>query len=246
MNFKVAQGTDVGIKRSQNEDSIASYSTLGLFIVADGMGGHRGGAVASSMVTEIVPGIIERAQEEPNWDPKATMNLALTTANKLIFEKSSKDRQFHGMGTTATAMLFKETTIVIGHVGDSRCYFLRPHTIWQLTRDHSWVQERLRAGLITRDEMKGDRTKNIITRSVGYEKSVDVDVYQKKIQVGDVYLLCSDGLFGLIRDLEILSLVQKRWFEESTPESAIHDLIQASNKNGGDDNISVIIVEVTD
>ena len=129
------------------------------------------------------------------------------------------------MGTTTTALLFKDSTLTIGHVGDSRCYFFRPNAVWQATRDHSLVQEKLRAGLITRKDVKTDRMKNVITRSVGFEPNVDVEIYQMEVQAGDCFLVCSDGLSGMIDDLKMLEIVQSEVFERGNLQKAVDDLI---------------------
>ena len=144
------------------------------------------------------------------------------------------------MGTTVVAMLFDATKLYVGHVGDSRVYFWRPGQIWQLTRDHSLINEKLKAGLITREQARHDKAKNVITRSVGFESSVLVDTYQKETNPGDVYLACSDGLSGLVPDEEISAILD----ETSDLDEAVKKLIARANENGGDDNISVILARV--
>jgi PPM family protein phosphatase len=141
-------------------------------------------------------------------------------------------------------LLFKEDVLTIGHVGDSRCYFLRPHAIWQATRDHSLVQEKLRAGLITRDEAKTDRLKNVITRSVGFEREVSVELYQMRVKKDDIFLICSDGLSGLLEDHELMEFIQVHAIDQEDLKSAVDGLIEAANSKGGDDNITAILVKV--
>lgn len=244
MKFKVGFGTDIGMKRTQNQDSGGAYPDMGLFVVADGMGGHKGGETASAMVIENVPPSVRRAQENPNWDPKSVLREAIVAASNSIYERAMKQPELEGMGTTAVAMLFKSGTLTVGHVGDSRCYFFRPGCVWQVTRDHSLVQEKLKAGLITREELKTDQMKNILTRSVGFERNTNVELYEVAVREGDVFLLCSDGLSGLIDDSKMLEIVQKDFFEGGNPEKTVADLILAANGNGGDDNITTILVQV--
>jgi serine/threonine protein phosphatase PrpC len=141
-------------------------------------------------------------------------------------------------------LLFDQEQLFIGHVGDSRVYLVRHGLIWQMTRDHSLVSEKLKAGLITRDQLKTDQNKNVITRSVGFESSVLVDIYRREVAPGDLYLACSDGLSGLVEDEEILSVLSKVAIEGDDLEKAIHLLIKLANKNGGDDNISIVLAKV--
>jgi serine/threonine protein phosphatase PrpC len=223
---------------------VVATPDLGLFVVADGMGGHRGGETASRMVVEIVPELVRKAQKKKNWDPKVVISEAIEQASNAIHEHAMESPGLQGMGTTTVAMLFKDDKLVIGHVGDSRCYHLRDGGIWQVTRDHSLVQEKLRAGLITRAEMKTDRMKNVITRSVGFETDVSVETYEMSVQKGDIFLICSDGLSGLVEDQEIMEIVQKSHIQGHDIQNTVQQLIAAANHNGGDDNISTILVEV--
>jgi PPM family protein phosphatase len=236
--FRVGAATDIGRKRSQNQDSISSRIELGLFVVADGMGGHRGGEAASQMAVAAIPEVVAHCQADPNWQPRNVIAQAIRKANENIYTRSQHDPALQGMGTTSVALLFKDNSLTIGHVGDSRAYFIRDGGIWQITRDHSLVQEKLRAGIITRDEVKTDRMKNVITRSVGFEAVVNVEIYEMETRPGDKFLICSDGLSGLVEDQQILSLMR------DDPQHSVQELIAAANANGGDDNISTIVVEV--
>ena len=148
------------------------------------------------------------------------------------------------MGTTTTALLFKHGKVTIGHVGDSRAYFFKPGAVWQLTRDHSLVQEKLRAGLITREQAKNDQMRNVITRSVGFGHETVVELYELEYEPGDIFLLCSDGLSGQVEDHEILEVVQKRMIETTDTKGAVSDLITWANARGGHDNTTVIIVQI--
>jgi protein phosphatase len=245
MEFASAFATDIGRKRSQNQDNGAAHPELGLFVVADGMGGHRGGETASALAVETISAVVaEELKASKNPDPRKVLVEAIESANKRIHQTSANDPKLQGMGTTATALLFSENKVTIGHVGDSRCYFLQPGAIWQLTRDHSLVQEKLRAGLISRDQLKTDRLKNVITRSVGFEAHLNVETYEMEIQPGSTFLVCSDGLSGLIDDTQILETAQDRVFKQADFEAAAHHLVEAANDTGGDDNITVILVQV--
>jgi protein phosphatase len=208
------------------------------------MGGHQGGETASATAVQVISDFVRKKQKTQDWDPSKLLSQAIEAANGAIFEKALEDPKLQGMGTTTTALLFKNQNLTIGHVGDSRCYFLRPNAVWQATRDHSLVQEKLRAGLISRSEVKTDRMKNVITRSVGFEKEVNVEVYGMSIQPGDCFLICSDGLSGLIEDSTLLQIIQKQLFENGNAQKAVDELIAAANANGGDDNITSILVQV--
>ncbi|MEK6580554.1 MAG: Stp1/IreP family PP2C-type Ser/Thr phosphatase [Bdellovibrionota bacterium] len=244
MELRAGFATDIGKRRTQNQDSFAALPEFGLFVVADGMGGHRGGEIASAMVTETVPKFVKEATSHKGWNPRVVLVEAIQAANAAIYERGRTHAELQGMGTTTTALIFNGNTLTIGHVGDSRCYFFRPHMLWQATRDHSLVAERLRAGLITREEAKMDRMKNIITRSVGFEPSLNVEIYDMELNPGDAFLVCSDGLSGLIDDPTMLKIVENKLYGAKDPNSAVKTLIDAANSNGGDDNITAILVEV--
>jgi PPM family protein phosphatase len=218
---------------------------LGLFVVSDGMGGHLGGEVASSTAVEVIQSFISKQLLNNKIAPTEKMIAeAIQAANKAIFDKSLKDKSLQGMGTTTTALLFEKAQVFIGHVGDSRCYFFRPDSVWQLTRDHSLVQEKLRAGLISRAQVKTDKMKNVITRSVGYEEYLEVETYQMHVQSGDCFLICSDGLSGLVDEPEVLKIVSQGMHEKGNLQETVEKLIMAANENGGDDNITSLLVQV--
>ncbi len=245
MKYNVGYATDIGLKRKQNQDSGGAFPELGLFLVSDGMGGHRGGEIASSMAVQVIHTFTANAIQKNEWEPKNVLKEAIQAANQAIFEQAQTQPELQGMGTTTTALLIKNDQIAIGHAGDSRCYFFRPNALWQTTRDHSLVQDKLKAGLITRKELKTDRMKNVITRSVGFEKILNLDLYQMNIEKNDCYLLCSDGLSSLIEDSKILQIVQKNLFDHQSIQQAADELIAAANSNGGDDNITVLLLQVS-
>ncbi len=254
--FCVGFATDIGRRRSQNQDNFAVNPDLGLFIVADGMGGHQGGEIASEIATKVIPKVVHVGQQSSaSWDARLLISQAIRSANEAIFKRALEMPSLHGMGTTTTALLFKNDHLYIGHVGDSRCYIFRNTSRqnsarWQVTPDHWLVQEKLRAGLISRDEIKTDRMKNVITRSVGFERDVNVETYHVPVRSGDVFLICSDGLSGLINEKEILEIVSSQLLKADASQLGMHvqqavgQLIEAANENGGDDNITSIVIEV--
>ena len=241
----MAGATDVGRKRKVNQDSYRLEPTYNLYIVADGMGGHAGGETASRIAVETIAGSISNDRNSGvAIGPQDLLIGSIHRANSAVFQEANKTKELTGMGTTVVAMLFDSTKLYVGHVGDSRVYLWRPGLIWQLTKDHSLVNEKLKAGLITREQARGDKAKNVITRSVGFESSVLVDTYQKETSPGDVYLACSDGLSGMLPDDQIKTLLDQALGNGGDLEAACKLLIQHANENGGDDNISVILARV--
>ncbi|MFZ9596016.1 MAG: Stp1/IreP family PP2C-type Ser/Thr phosphatase [Bdellovibrionia bacterium] len=244
MDLKVGVGTDIGRRRSQNQDSVAVVQELGLYIVADGMGGHKGGEIASAIAVDTITESIRKKGKKRKSDLHHALKEAIEEASQAIFSRALKEPTLTGMGTTTTALYFQKNTLCIGQVGDSRCYYKKGSGLWQITRDHSLVQERLRAGLITRDQLKTDQMKNVITRSVGYEQEVNVELFHMNISPGDCWMICSDGLSGLVDDEQINQILDQKLGSLSDPQQAVHALIEAANQNGGDDNISAIVIQV--
>ena len=239
--------TDVGQRRDHNEDAYLVDEALGLFIVADGMGGHAGGGTASRLAVETIRAAVARAEAQ---DPDRLgavdaedshvpdlLRQAVEEACAVIYETAQSDPELAGMGTTVTAALVAGRTAFVAHVGDSRCYLLREGRIYQVSEDHSLVNEQLKAGAISADEAKHSRFKNIITRSVGFEQQVVVDLMGLELQAGDALVICCDGLSNLVDDPEILSIV-----EESPIDLAPGRLVALANDRGGDDNITVIVI----
>jgi protein phosphatase len=242
--------TDVGRRREHNEDAFLVDQEAGLFVVADGMGGHAGGGTASSIAVDTIHKSVRAAHEAatgalpgPPSQEVATFPTVLRTAVedacKEIYRAAQADVSLAGMGTTVTAALVVGHTVFVAHVGDSRCYLLRGGRIFQLSEDHSLVNEQLKAGAITQEEARSSRFRNIITRSVGFEEDVLVDVVGLEVEDRDVVVLCCDGLSNLVTDPEILEIAGKLPLTES-PER----LVALANERGGDDNITVIVVKV--
>jgi protein phosphatase len=239
--------TDVGRRRDHNEDSLLVDEGLGLFIVADGMGGHAGGGTASRLAVETIRSTVAEAKER---DPARfaaadehvvpeLLQQAVEEACAVIYRTAQGQPELAGMGTTVTAALVDRGTAFVAHVGDSRCYLLRDGRIYQVSEDHSLVNEQLKAGAISADEAKHSRFKNIITRSVGFEQHVQVDLMGLELESGDAVVICCDGLSNLVDDPEILRIV-----EEVPLDVAPERLVALANERGGDDNITVIVIRV--
>lgn len=244
LRLKAAGLTHIGMKRKQNQDNFLLVSEQRLFVVADGMGGHKGGETASYLAVHSIADYLKSEDAANILDPSARLHQAMLAANSAIQNKGQSDPSLQGMGTTTVAMYFSSDQLYIGHVGDSRCYLLHPNRVWQITRDHSLVQEKLRAGLITRDQLKTDRMKNVITRSVGFENEVDVEIYQLEPHPGDVFVVCSDGLSGMVEDNIISATIDEYVFKQDSLEGAAQKLIELANANGGDDNVTAVVVQV--
>ncbi|HYO94988.1 MAG TPA: Stp1/IreP family PP2C-type Ser/Thr phosphatase [Polyangiaceae bacterium] len=249
----VAAGiTDVGLQRDHNEDSFAILKEHALYIVADGMGGHRAGDVASRLATEaIVDFFRATATEDFTWpfhfdsrlsEEENRLLTGIKIANRQIVDRSTRSRDCQGMGTTVVGALFsgRRSKMYIGHVGDSRAYRVRDGAIVQMTRDHSLVNDYLMAMPELTEEQRSELPKNVITRALGMQEQVTVDLQSDDARVGDHYLLCSDGLSGMIEDEEILQVVQ------STPdlEEVCRRLVALANEHGGEDNITALVVRV--
>lgn len=240
--------TDVGRKRNHNEDSYLVDEELSLFVVADGMGGHAGGGTASRIAVETIDAEVRKARQMANspFDVSAplqdsplpeVLRTAVERACMAIFTAAQEDPKLSGMGTTVISLLVKDNHAFFGHVGDSRAYLIRGDLIQQISEDHSLVNEQIKAGMITPEEARHSRYKNIITRSVGFEEEVQVDVMGLVTEPGDTFLLCSDGLANMLDDQELLETVRKHDLQEA-PKA----LIAFANERGGDDNITVILV----
>lgn len=243
MGILCAGASDIGRKRKTNQDSICIDHKHHFFAVADGMGGHNGGDIASQLSVKIMP---EYFKDHAQEDPQLLMKNMIQTINQAILTKATEQPELHGMGTTISAIYFHGQTLVIGNVGDSRVYMVNNNHIFQMTRDHSFVQEKLNMGIYTREEAVKDPQKNVLVRSVGFESEVHVDVFHYRICKNDIFLVCSDGLHGKVSDSDILHIVQKNILDPATCiiedlEATVRELIQQANDNGGQDNISVIL-----
>ena len=243
MKIRAYCETDVGLKREKNEDAFLVNEDMGLYLVADGMGGHKGGDLASKLAVESVEDVVKTHRDEHTYfSPRAMIEDAYIEASSRIFQKSQmEDKYLQGMGTTLVTAYVHDGELFVGNVGDSRAYYVSDDHMWQLTEDHSLLNEHIRAGLIKDSEAKDFQAKNIITRSVGFEREVRCDIVRKKISAGDKFLICSDGLSGLVTDERIHQICRKNSIED-----AVKICIEEAKANGGDDNITVMIIHVED
>ena len=242
--------TDVGVKRTHNEDNFLINEEMNLFVVCDGMGGHVGGEFASAIAVNTIEEVLTTMEFRPeelelSADESSTeiqrerLRYAIRLAGKRIYEKARIETEFKGMGTTALALLVDEGNAFVAHVGDSRAYRIREGRIEQLTEDHSLVNEKIRAGLLTPEEAKNHKLKNIITRSLGYMEDVEIDLQVCAVRRGDRFLLCSDGLYGLVEAGEM-----GEYALDMGPQEASRRLIELACERGGDDNITVVILRI--
>ena len=242
--------TDVGLLRDHNEDAIASDVTAGFVILADGMGGYKAGEVASEMAVLSIAAELKEAMLafQPNQQSVAPLSRqpeaqfiidAVKNANAVIYQASQTHPQCAGMGTTLVVGLFTNNKLLVGHIGDSRMYRLRNQILTQITEDHSLLQEQIRAGLITPEQARFSVNRNLVTRALGIDEEVELELNQHDVEVGDVYLLCSDGLSDLIDD-DIIQATLNAFDLADAAEA----LVELANDNGGKDNISVILAKV--
>ena len=232
--------TDIGKRRSSNQDFVyASEQQVGnlpnLLIVADGMGGHNAGDLASRCTVEAMVEYIEKTEETR---PIPLLSMAIHYANDLVVEKARTDRALEGMGTTVVAATIEDGYLYVANVGDSRLYLI-DQQIEQITRDHSLVEEMIRIGELQRQDARSHPDRTVITRAIGVNSPVKIDFFDMKLEKGDRILLCSDGLTTMVDDDEILHIVKKC----TSPKEAAQRLVTEANKNGGKDNISVVLAE---
>ncbi len=250
MKIRYAAKTDVGMKRTHNEDYFTLIEDEQLFIVADGMGGHASGEVASKMAAETIGDFFKRTKDEDaTWPFKMDRSLSyienrlvcsIKLANLRIFETSCRDIRYKGMGTTIVSSLVCADKLYVSHVGDSRCYRVRNGDIMQLTRDHSLLEDYKEAKPdMTAEDEKNFPHKNVITRALGMRETVQVDIRPHQIEPGDTYVLCSDGLSGMVTDPQIHDIVKNA----KTLERAVAELVDQANRSGGTDNITTLLLQ---
>ena len=245
LRLVVAQLTDVGKKREHNEDNMAYVIPKdtqvmamkgALFIVADGMGGHAAGEVASEIAVDTVSNVYYM---DDNTDVVPPLLQAIKRANAAIHQRASENMLRSGMGTTCVTAVLRGNMAYIANVGDSRAYLIRQGQVKQISLDHSWVAEQVRAGLLTDEQARTHAQRNVITRSLGTQPDVEVDVFREALQPSDTLVLCTDGLSGLVSDEELMRIV-----EQSIPQESVYHLVERANENGGPDNITAIVVRV--
>jgi serine/threonine protein phosphatase PrpC len=245
LRLDVAQLTDVGRKREHNEDNMAYVipkDTMAmiqkgaLFIVADGMGGHAAGEVASEIAVDTVSNTY---YQDDHDDVPAALLYAIRRANTAIHQRAAENMLRNGMGTTCVAAVLRGNVAYIANVGDSRAYLIRKSRIKQVSQDHSWVAEQVRAGLLTEEQARTHAQRNVITRSLGTQPDVEIDIFREVLEEGDTLVLCSDGLSGLVSDEDLMHTV-----EQFVPQESVYHLVEHANESGGPDNITAIVARV--
>ena len=242
MNYEFSTRTDPGLARDNNEDSVTYDAPTRLGILADGMGGYNAGEVASGMATTFIKSELGRwlsqaGRQANTREVRRAMEICVDNANRSIFNAANSNPQYSGMGTTLVVGVFQEGRAILGHIGDSRCYRLRGEQFVQVTKDHSLLQEQMDAGLITPEQAATSNNKNLVTRALGVEDAVLLEVNEHRVEPGDIYLMCSDGLSDMVDDEGIAEILKSN----ASLEQKAAELIDAANANGGRDNISVLL-----
>jgi PPM family protein phosphatase len=237
--------TDPGLARENNEDSVAVDETTRLAVLADGMGGYNAGEIASGMATAFIKSEMTRWLTEAGKTAKIkeirrALEICVENANRSIYNAASSNAQYSGMGTTLVVGVFHGAKLVLGHIGDSRCYRLRAGEFTQITRDHSLLQEQIDAGLLTVEQAATSTYKNLVTRALGVDDTVMLELNEYDVEVGDIYLMCSDGLSDMVEDPEIGSVL----LGQQSMDQIAEQLVAVANDHGGRDNISVLLVLV--
>jgi protein phosphatase len=245
MMYKFCANTDTGRARDNNEDSVVFDEETSLAVLADGMGGYNAGEIASGMATAFIKSelsrwLTEAGEGAKSKDVRRALEICVDNANLSIYNSANSNAHYAGMGTTLVVAVFRDDKLMVGHIGDSRCYRARKGEFEQITKDHSLLQEQIDAGLITKEQSVNSSIKNLVTRALGVEESVLLEINEYAVEVGDIYLLCSDGLSDMVDDPSIARIVS-----DGTDLTLKADsLIQLANLHGGRDNISVVLVEV--
>lgn len=241
--LEMVSATDAGMVRSHNEDSVAFDASMGLAVLADGMGGYNAGEVASGMATAV---IVAEMRDALAGNPHAAaaqtlLREQIAKANTSIYQASHSQPQYSGMGTTLVAALFHDNKVTVAHIGDSRMYRMRGQDFRQVTKDHSLLQEQIDSGLITPEQARVSANKNLVTRALGIDPAVEPEIHDYDTQAGDLYLLCSDGLCDMVSDEDIGTALQTL---AANLKLCADQLVQMANDNGGRDNVSVMLVKI--
>ncbi len=244
MNYEFCLRTDPGLARENNEDSIAIDEATRLGILADGMGGYNAGEIASGMATAFIKSELGRWLSQAGRHANAkevrrAMEICVDNANRSIFNAANSNPQYSGMGTTLVLGVFQDSRLMLGHIGDSRCYRLRDGELVQITKDHSLLQEQMDAGLITPEQAATSTNKNLVTQALGVEDAVLLEVNEHRVEPGDMYLMCSDGLSDMVDNANIAQLLAT----DLPLDQKVVQLVDAANANGGRDNISVLLAQ---
>ena len=244
MNYEFCIRTDPGLARENNEDSVTFDEPTRLAILADGMGGYNAGEIASGMATTFIRSergrwLSQAGRQANAREVRRAMEICVDNANRSIFNAANSNPQYSGMGTTLVVGVFQDGRLLLGHIGDSRCYRLRGGELAQITKDHSLLQEQMDAGLITPEQAAVSTNKNLVTRALGVEDAVLLEVNEHRVEPGDIYLMCSDGLSDMVDDAGIARILQA----DGSLEDKVDRLVDAANGNGGRDNISVLLAQ---
>lgn len=235
-----SQATEVGWVRHVNEDSICVCPDIGFFAVADGMGGHQAGEVASRLALQELKNFLYTYANNNNTDIESALRQGIRKANKMVYRSSFRNDDFQGMGTTLSCVVIKYNQLYLAHVGDSRVYLLQQNKIIQLTEDHSMVQKMLKNGIITKNEAMEHPYRHMLTRALGVESDMEVDIARLTVCSGDVILLCTDGLSGYLKEEEIYNII----YSSTNLDQTVNHLVHSALTRGSADNISVILVAV--
>ena len=247
MNYQFSAQTDRGRVRANNEDAVDFDPASGLAVLADGMGGYKAGEVASALATghiktELARWLLGSGEPGNLRHIRQAAQSCVANANALILASARANPEHAGMGTTLVVAIFCGSHLILGHVGDSRCYRLRDGALLQLTRDHSVLQEQIDAGLLTPAQAALSSDRNLVTRALGVENAAKLELNDFPVQDGDLYLLCSDGLTDMVQDAGIAAALRQR----TTLDQTARDLVQMANQNGGRDNIAVLLVRAAE
>ena len=245
MNYTFCAQTDPGRVRDNNEDSVAFDEATHLGVLADGMGGYNAGEVASGMATAFIKSELARWLSEAGPQANAgqvrrAIQICVDNANRSLFNAAQANAEYAGMGTTLVVGAFQGATLTLGHIGDSRCYRWRGNELLQITRDHSLLQEQIDAGLLTPEQAAVSPNRNLVTRALGVEDAVLLELCEHPVQAGDIYLMCSDGLSDMVDDAAMATILQ----DGPSLAQMAAELVSRANDNGGRDNISVLLTQV--
>lgn len=246
MNYTFCAQTDAGRTRKNNEDSVVFDEATRLAVLADGMGGYNAGEVASGMATafirsELARWLAEAGEQAQPGQVRRAIEICVHNANLSIFNAAASNPQYAGMGTTLVMGVFRGNKLLLAHVGDSRCYRLRGQALTSITKDHSLLQEQIDAGLLTPAQAASSPNRNLVTRALGVENSVLLEMHEHPVEPGDVYLMCSDGLNDMVAD-DAIAAILKTTLSLSGKAT---ELVAKANENGGRDNISVLLTQVS-
>lgn len=245
--YEICAQTDPGLVRKNNEDAVVFDVDTGLCLLADGMGGYNAGEVASGMAVAFINSemgrwLAQAGVQATAKEVRRAMEICVENANHSILHAARSNRHYQGMGTTLVMGIFQENRLMLGHIGDSRCYRLRGQELVQLTKDHSLLQEQIDAGLLTPEQALTSANRNLITRALGVDDDVLIDINEHRLEPGDIYLMCSDGLSDMVVDADLALMLRNT----STLAQKNLALVEAARQGGGRDNISVLLVQVTE